>query len=194
MPRVRTFDFSAAEARRIALAAQGFTDRRPTGAVDARLLRRVIGRVGLLQIDSVNVLARTQYLPLFARLGPYPAHLLDNLAYDRRELFEYWGHEASYLPVALQRLFPLAHGPRHDRRGLERTGARFAGTARTGRTHLPVGGRARPFRREGTRSENSGLARGGAGPTASARSSGCSGRIAIANRKNLSGTTTCPNG
>jgi uncharacterized protein YcaQ len=103
--RGKSFDLSAAEARRIALAAQGFVDRAPSGVVDARLLRRVLGRVGLLQIDSVNVLARTQYLPLFARLGTYPAHLLDNLAYERRELFEYWGHEASYLPVATQPLF-----------------------------------------------------------------------------------------
>ena len=105
MARVRSYDISAAEARRIALAAQGFVDRPPTGAVDLRLIRRVLGRIGLLQIDSVNVLARTQYLPLFARLGPYSAHVLDSLAYERRELFEYWGHEASYLPVAMQPLF-----------------------------------------------------------------------------------------
>jgi uncharacterized protein YcaQ len=104
MARVRSFDVSAAEARRIALAAQGFADRPPTGNVDARLIRRVLGRVGLLQIDSVNVLVRTQYLPLFARLGSYHAPLLEDLAYRRRELFEYWGHEASFLPIALQPL------------------------------------------------------------------------------------------
>src|SRR5207248_5159768 len=77
MARVRTFDVSAAEARRIALAAQGFADRPPTGAVDGRLIRRVLGRIGLLQVDSVNVLVRTQYLPLYARLGPYSAPILD---------------------------------------------------------------------------------------------------------------------
>jgi uncharacterized protein YcaQ len=100
VPKVSAFDVSAAEARRIALAAQGFADRPPAGAVDVRLLRRALGRIGLLQVDSVNVLVRTQYLPLFSRLGPYPARLLDSLVYERRELFEYWGHEASYLPVA----------------------------------------------------------------------------------------------
>ena len=104
MPTISTFDLSASEARRIALAAQGFADRPPTGTVNARLVRRVLGRVGLLQVDSVNVLTRTQYLPLFSRLGPYPASLLDALVYQRRELFEYWGHEASYLPVALHPL------------------------------------------------------------------------------------------
>lgn len=98
-------DISAAEARRIALAAQGFADRPPSGAVDARLIRRVLGRIGLLQIDSVNVLVRTQYLPLYSRLGPYPATLLEQLAYQKRELFEYWGHEASFLPTATQPLF-----------------------------------------------------------------------------------------
>src|SRR3954463_6165855 len=100
MARVRTFEVSAAEARRIALAAQGFADRSPSGTVDVRLIRRVIGRIGLLQVDSVNVLVRTQYLPLYSRLGPYPAALLDALTYQKRELFEYWGHEASLLPVA----------------------------------------------------------------------------------------------
>lgn len=98
-------DFSVSEARRIALAAQGFADKRPSGLVDARLIRRVLGRVGLLQIDSVNVLVRTQYLPLYSRLGPYPAKILETLAYQKRELFEYWGHEASFLPVNTQPLF-----------------------------------------------------------------------------------------
>jgi len=109
------FDLSAAEARRLAVAAQGFGRMRPSGRVDARHLRRAIDDVGLLQLDSVNVFVRSHYMPVFSRLGPYPREALDRLAWheDRsgrtrrarqRDLIEYWGHEASLLPVELQPL------------------------------------------------------------------------------------------
>ena len=91
---------SISQARRIALAAQGFTDPAPAGRVDRRHLRRVMGRVKLLQLDSVPVVIRTQYLPPFSRLGCYEASLLDCIAYRDDEWFESWAHEASLLPVA----------------------------------------------------------------------------------------------
>jgi uncharacterized protein len=96
---------TAAEARRLALAAQGFTRPRPVAEPDGWGVRRVFADVGMLQIDSVNVLERAHYLPLFSRLGPYPRELLDRAsARAPRRLFEYWGHEASLLPVKLHPL------------------------------------------------------------------------------------------
>jgi uncharacterized protein YcaQ len=88
-------------ARRVALAAQGFSDPPPSGLPDRRHLARVLSRTGLFQIDSVSAVIRAHYMPLYSRLGPYPLALLDKATLTRkRTLFEYWAHEASYLPVA----------------------------------------------------------------------------------------------
>ena len=88
------------KARRIALGAQGFADRVPTGEPTSRHLMRVFDRVGLVQIDSVNVLTRSHYLPFFSRLGAYDDSLLEKISQGRqRRLFEYWGHEASFIPL-----------------------------------------------------------------------------------------------
>jgi len=93
---------SLPEARRLAIAAQGFGSRPATPAITH--VRKLAARVHAFQIDSVNVLVRAHYMPAFARLGPYPMDALDALVYRRRELFEYWGHAACLLPVAL---YPL---------------------------------------------------------------------------------------
>jgi uncharacterized protein YcaQ len=95
---------SAATARRIALAAQGFGEPRPVGRIDRRHARRVFQHVQLVQIDSVNVLVRSQELPVFARLGPHRRDLIPAMAAEG-ELFEYWGHMASLIPVEHHRLF-----------------------------------------------------------------------------------------
>ena len=103
-----TEHLSAASARRIALAAQGFAAPRPglrDGAtLDTRHLRKLFDRLHVLQLDSVNVVVRSHELPLLARLGPHERDLIARLV-QRKELFEYWGHEASLLPVRYQPLF-----------------------------------------------------------------------------------------
>lgn len=98
---------SLKQARRLALSAQGFNGRQPPATITSRHVTQLIERLGVLQIDSVNALVRSHYLPLYSRLGNYPQKLLDQAAWSQgrqRRLFEYWGHEASLLPVEL---YPL---------------------------------------------------------------------------------------
>ena len=97
---------SLAQARRIALHAQGFGAARPTAPGAAALLRN-LARLQVYQIDSVNVLSRAHYLPAFSRLGGYDRAELDRLAWGpkrQRKVFEYWAHEASLLPFDLHPL------------------------------------------------------------------------------------------
>jgi uncharacterized protein YcaQ len=119
---------SRQEAVRIALAAQGLGRARRTGQKQRPHVDQAIASLNLLQMDSVNVLMRAHYLPLFSRLGPYDPKLLDNAAWNgrRRGLFEYWAHEASLLPLALHPYFRwrMARAERGD--GIYRGIAQFA--------------------------------------------------------------------
>tara|TARA_B100002003_G_scaffold35322_2_gene30737 strand:+ start:8744 stop:9949 length:1206 start_codon:yes stop_codon:yes gene_type:complete len=124
-------DLSSSEARRVALAAQGFDRPRPHGRVDVRHLRRVIHQLGLLQIDYVNVLVPAQYQVPFSRVGPYDRTRLDELVYRRREFTEHWAHEASIVPMAaypLLRYRRLSHRARPH--GFDRFLSRDPGYAR----------------------------------------------------------------
>ncbi|HWE09686.1 MAG TPA: crosslink repair DNA glycosylase YcaQ family protein [Solirubrobacteraceae bacterium] len=100
---------TAAGARRIALAAQGFDRPRPAAAPSTRQILDLVRRLGVLQLDSVNVFSRAHYMPVFSRLGPYDRARLDLIAghgtgrVDRR-LVEYWAHEASLIPIELHPL------------------------------------------------------------------------------------------
>ena len=116
IPR-RSDTISLKQARRIVLAAQGFGRDRGDAPAHKRDLKAMVDRLGVVQIDSVNVVARAHTLPGFSRLGRYDTGDLDRLAYGgrKRSLFEYWGHEASYMPVELQpalrwRMARAAHG------------------------------------------------------------------------------------
>src|SRR5258706_14382399 len=98
-------DLSQDEARRLALAAQGFDRPRPRGPVNATHLRRTIRQLGLLQLDFVNVVVPAHYQVPFSRLGPYERSRLDEIVYKRREFTEQWGHEASIVPMENLPLF-----------------------------------------------------------------------------------------
>lgn len=95
---------SIGEARRAALEAQQFSGG-GSAPRSARALAEMVRRLGVVQIDSVNVLVRSHYLPVFSRRGSYKTALLERAAYDDRLLFEYWGHEASFLPIESYPLF-----------------------------------------------------------------------------------------
>jgi len=98
-----TRHLTVAQARRVALAAQGFGRRPLDRAVGMRDVQRTITRLGQFQIDTINVVQRAHYLPLYSRLGPYDTGLLDRALHQPpRRLFEYWGHAASLIDVTLE--------------------------------------------------------------------------------------------
>jgi uncharacterized protein YcaQ len=95
---------TAGQARRVGVAAQGFHERKPRGAVTRAHLRRLISRIQVLQLDSVSVAVRAHYAPVFSRLGPYDRDVVDRAAWSHsarspRLLVEYWAHEAALMAV-----------------------------------------------------------------------------------------------
>ena len=101
-------DLSITEARRIALSAQGFDRARQNGPLSGGVgtdeLSGIVDRLGLIQLDSVNVVVRSHYMPFFSRLGPYDLPLVEKMAFDERRQFEYWAHVASILPMGMHPL------------------------------------------------------------------------------------------
>ena len=96
---------SAEEARRISLIAQGFSYKRTAGKASASELNFVMDAMKVVQLDSVPVVVRTQYLPFFSRLGNYDMSLYDEIAYEEDQWFELWAHEASIAPVKSEPFF-----------------------------------------------------------------------------------------
>lgn len=124
-------EISSSRARRIALTAQGFNALSRDKSVIAAHLRKVIDQLGLLQIDSVNVLVRAQYVPVFSRLGFYDRSALDALIAGRpRRYFEYWGHEASILPVDCHPLLRWRMADAYQGKGIWRQLEVYAGEKR----------------------------------------------------------------
>lgn len=122
MPAViEPVDIPLREARRIALAAQGFTEARPPGRVDRRHFRKVLARLATVQLDSVNVLGRSHELVFFSRLGPYDRAALSRWLWESHEVFEYWGHEASLHPVDRQPLLRWRMSQEHAWAGVRQT-------------------------------------------------------------------------
>ena len=111
---------TAGQARRVAVAAQGFGARRPARPVSRTDLKRLIRRIHVLQLDSVSVAVRAHYAPVFSRLGPYDRELVDNAAWSHtartpRLLVEYWAHEAALMsvddwPLLRWRMREYSHG------------------------------------------------------------------------------------
>lgn len=119
---------STSQARRIALAAQGFCDR-PHAAPTMRTLQRTVGRTGVLQVDSVNVLQRAHYMPLYSRMGAYDVDLLRRASQTKpRRLVEYWAHVQALMPV---QLWPLM---RHRMEAYRERGSHWGFTADDGIT------------------------------------------------------------
>src|SRR5579859_2927267 len=111
------FGLSAQEARWLAVEAQRLGRPRPAAPIGRRHVRTVVESLGTLQLDAINVVARTQFLVVFSRLGAYDVSRLQGLTGPGGHLFEYWGHAAALLPMAHHRLFRWRmdqHGP-YDR-------------------------------------------------------------------------------